>query len=235
MIDSRPQGESLEQIEREVVACRRCPRLVRWREGAQLKAPRRFRGEKYWSRPLPAFGDGSPRILLVGLAPAANGGNRTGRFFTGDESGNFLFEALHAAGLANQPRSLHAGDGLELSGALLTAACRCAPPDNRPTPKEFSACRPFLVRELRLLAPGGAIVALGSLAFSGALAALVEIGATLPKPKPRFAHGAHYSVGGFSLLGSYHPSQQNTFTGRLTQGMLRGVLRRAVRAATARK
>lgn len=166
----------------------------------------------------------------MGLAPAANGGNRTGRFFTGDESGNFLFEALHAAGLVNQPQSRHAGDGLRMTDALLTAACRCAPPDNRPTAKEFSACRPFLVRELRLLAPGGAIVALGSLAFSGVLAALADSGAALPKPKPRFAHGARFALAGFALFGSYHPSQQNTFTGRLTQGMLRGVLRRAVQA-----
>jgi uracil-DNA glycosylase family 4 len=183
---------------------------------------------------LPAFGDPRPRILIVGLAPAANGGNRTGRFFTGDESGNFLFEALHAVGLANQPQSRHVGDGLILNRALLTAACRCAPPDNRPTPEEFSACRPFLVRELRLLRPGSAIVALGALAFSSVLAALAEAGGAIPRPKPRFAHGARFEMGGFALFGSYHPSQQNTFTRRLMQGMLRKVLRRAVRAAADR-
>ena len=226
--------EPLDRIEREVVACRRCPRLVRWREQAAGRAPRRFQGETYWARPLPAFGAAHPRIVLVGLAPAANGGNRTGRFFTGDESGNFLFEALHAAGLANQPQSQHVGDGLKLERALLTAACRCAPPDNRPTPEEFSNCRPFLVREIRLLRPGSAIVALGSLAFSSVLAALADAGAAMAKPKPRFHHGARLSIAGFTLFGCYHPSQQNTFTGRLTQGMLRAVLRRAVRAAAAR-
>jgi len=187
--------------------------------------------ESYWARPLPAFGDPNARVLIVGLAPAAHGGNRTGRVFTGDESGNFLFSALFASGLANRPASVRANDGLLLSGALVTAACRCAPPDNRPTPGEFAACRPFLVRELRLLAPGGAIVALGALAFSNVLAALAEAGASIARPKPRFAHGARFSIGGFTVFGSYHPSQQNTFTGRLTQGMLRAVLRRAVRAA----
>ena len=194
-----------------------------------MRPPRRFAGESYWARPLPAFGDSRARVLLVGLAPAAHGGNRTGRVFTGDESGNFLFSALFSAGLANRPASLRANDGLLLSGALVTAACRCAPPDNRPTPKEFANCRPFLVRELRLLRPGSAIVALGSLAFSSVLAALADLGAAIPKPRPRFAHGARFSIGGFALFGSYHPSQQNTFTGRLTQGMLRQVLRRAVR------
>ena len=163
----------------------------------------------------------------MGLAPAANGGNRTGRFFTGDESGNFLFAAVHAAGLANQPESEHAGDGLVLEGALLTAACRCAPPDNRPTPKEFANCRPFLVRELGLLSRGGAIVALGALAFANVLATLAESGADIPKPRPHFAHGARFSIGGFALFGSYHPSQQNTFTGRLTRGMLNAVFRTA--------
>lgn len=226
------RAETLVAIEREVVACRRCPRLVRWREEAARRAPRRFQGEAYWSRPLPAFGDPHPRVLLVGLAPAAHGGNRTGRLFTGDESGNFLFEALHAVGLANQPESRHAGDGLIVDRALVTAACRCAPPDNRPTPKEFSNCRPFLARELRFLLPGSAIVALGALAFSSVLAALAETGAALSAPKPRFAHGARFSIGGFALFGSYHPSQQNTFTGRLTQGMLRAVLRRAVRVTS---
>ncbi|HEV2064609.1 MAG TPA: uracil-DNA glycosylase [Thermoanaerobaculia bacterium] len=228
----RPSKDSLARIEREVVSCTLCPRLVEWREKAARKPPRRFAGESYWARPLPAFGDSRARVLFVGLAPAAHGGNRTGRVFTGDESGNFLFSALYQTGLANRPASVRANDGLRLSGALVTAACRCAPPDNRPTPEEFSACRPFLVRELRLLRPGSAIVALGSLAFSSVLAALAEAGAAIPKPKPRFAHGARFSIGGFALFGSYHPSQQNTFTGKLTQGMLRAVLRRAVRATS---
>jgi uracil-DNA glycosylase family 4 len=188
-------------------------------------------GESYWARPVPAFGDRRARLLLVGLAPAANGGNRTGRVFTGDQSGNFLFSALHATGLANRPESVRADDGLRLSGALVTAACRCAPPDNRPTPEEFANCRPFLVREISLLQPGSAIVALGALAFSSVLAALADAGLTLPKPKPRFAHGARVAVAPFCVFASYHPSQQNTFTGRLTQAMLKAVLRRAARAA----
>jgi uracil-DNA glycosylase family 4 len=223
--------ESLAQIEREVVACRRCPRLTAWREEAARRPPRRFSGESYWSRPLPAFGDPKARVLLVGLAPAAHGGNRTGRVFTGDQSGNFLFAALHAAGLANRPESVRANDGLRLSGALVTAACRCAPPGNHPTPKEFENCRPYLVREMALLRPGGAIVALGALAFQNVLAALAEAGFAIPKGRPRFAHGARALIGPFSVFATYHPSQQNTFTGKLTQAMLRSVLRRAVRAA----
>lgn len=219
--------DTLARIEAEVISCRRCPRLVSWREEAARRPPRRFAGQSYWAKPLPAFGDPGARVLLVGLAPAAHGGNRTGRFFTGDESGNFLFSALHAGALANRPKSVRAGDGLALSGALVTAACRCAPPANRPTPEEFANCRPFLVRELALTRAGGAIVALGALAFSSVLAALAQTGAAIPKPKPRFAHGARVQIGPFWVFGSYHPSQQNTFTGRLTQAMLRSVLRRA--------
>jgi uracil-DNA glycosylase family 4 len=188
-------------------------------------------GESYWARPVPAFGDPQARVLLVGLAPAAHGGNRTGRVFTGDASGNFLFAALHAAGLANRPVSLSAHDGLDLSGALVTAACRCAPPDNRPLPSEFDNCRPYLVRELALLRDGSAIVALGALALEAVLAALAERGFPCGKPRPRFAHGARFQIGPFPVFVSYHPSQQNTFTGKLTQPMLRSVLRRAVRAA----
>jgi uracil-DNA glycosylase family 4 len=196
-----------------------------------MRPPRRFAGEKYWARPLPAFGDPEATVLLVGLAPAAHGGNRTGRMFTGDESGNFLFAALHAAGLANRPASVRAGDGLGLEGVLITAACRCAPPDNRPTPSEFLNCRPYLIRELALLARGSAIVALGALAFDAVLAALAGRGFAVPTPRPRFAHGARFAIGPFVVLASYHPSQQNTFTGRLTPAMLRSVLRRAARAA----
>ena len=214
-----------------MVACRRCPRLTAWREEAARRPPRRFSGASYWARPLPAFGDPNARVLLVGLAPAAHGGNRTGRVFTGDQSGNFLFAALHAAGLANRPESVRANDGLELSGALVTAACRCAPPGNRPTPEEFENCRPYLVREMALLRPGSAIVALGALAFENVLAALAEAGFAIPKRRPRFAHGARVSIGPFSLFATYHPSQQNTFTGKLTQAMLRSVLRTAKRAA----
>ena len=202
-----------------------------WREEAARRAPRRFRGEVYWSRPLPAFGNPRSRLLVVGLAPAAHGGNRTGRIFTGDESGDFLFRALHAVGLSNRPESVRPGDGLELSGALLTAAVKCAPPDNRPLPQEFDNCREYLVRETALLDSPRVLVALGGLAFESCLRALAATGAPLPRPKPRFAHGARYEVGRDVLYASYHPSQQNTFTGRLTQRMLRAVLRRAAREA----
>ena len=215
------------RLEREVIACRRCPRLVAWREESARRAPRRFRGETYWRRPLPAFGEPGARLLIVGLAPAAHGGNRTGRIFTGDESGNFLFRALHAVGLANQPESLRPGDGLALAGAVLTAAVKCAPPDNRPLPEEFDNCREYLVRETGLARRPRVLVALGGLAFESCLAALASAGSPRQRPKPRFAHGARYAIGEDVLYASYHPSQQNTYTGRLTQTMLRAVLRRA--------
>ncbi len=218
-------------IEREVVACRRCPRLVAWREEAARHPPRRFAGQRYWAKPLPAFGDPGARIVLVGLAPAAHGGNRTGRMFTGDESGRFLFAALHAVGLANQPESNARGDGLALSGALVSAACRCAPPDNRPLPRELSNCRDYLVREVAALDRPRVFVALGALAFTACLDVLAAEGTVVPKPKPRFGHGASYRIGEDRLLATYHPSQQNTFTGKLTPAMLRAVLRNAVRLA----
>jgi len=221
-------------LEREIVSCRRCPRLVAWRQRAAENPPRRFRGETYWARPLPAFGDPAARVLVVGLAPAAHGGNRTGRIFTGDESGNFLFRALHATGFANRPESVRAGDGLALSRALLSAACRCAPPNNRPTPEEFENCREYLVRELALLRPRAVLVALGALAFETCVKVLAQKGERIPRPRPRFRHGARYRIGSHVLLAAYHPSQQNTFTGKLTQGMLRDVLRRARREAEAR-
>ncbi|MFN2386279.1 MAG: uracil-DNA glycosylase [Thermoanaerobaculia bacterium] len=198
-----------------------------WRESVARHPPRRFAGQTYWARPVPAFGDPSARLLVVGLAPAANGGNRTGRVFTGDESGNFLFPALHAAGLANRPDSTGAGDGLALRGALITAAARCAPPDNRPAPEELANCREYMEREFALIAGPRVLVALGGVAFASCLAVLEASGAPVIRPRPRFAHGAEYRVGEHYLLASYHPSQQNTFTGRLTQPMLRAVLRRA--------
>ena len=212
-----------------LIDCRRCPRLVAWREEAARHPPRRFAGEHYWSRPVPAFGERGARILIVGLAPAAHGGNRTGRIFTGDESGNFLFRALHAAGLANQPTSIRRGDGLALGAALLTAVCRCAPPDNRPRPDEIANCRGYLEGDFRAMARPRVLVALGALAFSACLDLLGASGSAVPKPKPRFAHGARYRIGSDWLLATYHPSQQNTFTGVLTQPMLRAVLRRAGR------
>jgi uracil-DNA glycosylase family 4 len=226
-----PVKSPLASIEREVVACRRCPRLVAWREEAARHPPKRFAGQTYWARPVPAFGDPAARIVLVGLAPAAHGGNRTGRMFTGDESGRFLFDALHAVGLANQAASVARGDGLALSGALITATCRCAPPDNRPLPVELANCREYLARELAVLPRPRVLVALGALAFGACLEALAAEGAAIPRPRPKFAHGASLRIGEDRLLATYHPSQQNTFTGKLTPVMLRQVLRRAVALA----
>jgi uracil-DNA glycosylase len=204
---------------------------VKWRELSAQDPPRRFRGETYWARPLPAFGDTRASILVVGLAPAAHGGNRTGRIFTGDESGNFLFRAMYEAGLANQPDSLRRGDGLKLSGALVSAAARCAPPGNRPLPQELDNCREYLARELSLLPPAAVLVALGALAFDACLRVLAQAGCEMPRPRPRFAHGAVFRIGSRALLASYHPSQQNTYTGKLTPPMLRKVLLRAAREA----
>jgi len=220
----------ISRIEADVVACTRCPRLVSWREEAARHPPKRFLGQTYWAKPVPAFGDPDARILVVGLAPAAHGGNRTGRMFTGDESGNFLFRALHAVGLANQPESTAPGDGLALSGALLTAAVRCAPPDNRPLPEEFAACREYVRRERAAMPDARVLVALGALAFETCLAILAEAGEPVPRPKPKFVHGGEVTIGGYRIFATYHPSQQNTFTKRLTQPMLRDVLRRAIRA-----
>jgi uracil-DNA glycosylase family 4 len=226
--------ETLRGLASEVVSCTRCPRLVEWRERSAAEPPRRYRGERYWARPLPGFGDPKASILVVGLAPAAHGGNRTGRIFTGDRSGDWLYAALHRAGLANQPTSVSAHDGLRLAGAYVTAVNRCPPPQNRPTTKERDNCLPYLVRELRLLRRARVIVALGSFAWTGSMLALREEGAELPRPRPRFAHGAEArletSEGArreWSLLGCFHPSQQNTFTGRLTEPMLDDVFARA--------
>jgi uracil-DNA glycosylase family 4 len=222
-------GKAFLAVERQVVSCRRCPRLVSWRELSARNPPKRFAKETYWARPLPALGDPRAKVLIVGLAPAAHGGNRTGRMFTGDESGRFLFRALHATGFANRPESLRPGDGFELRGALLSAACRCAPPANRPTPEEFDNCRGYLASELALLPADTILVALGALAFDACLRVLVERGEQIPRPRPRFAHGARYEIGRHVVFMTYHPSQQNTFTGKLTQGMLREVFRRARR------
>jgi uracil-DNA glycosylase family 4 len=210
-----------------VVECRRCPRLVEWREAVAANPPRRYRGEDYWGRPLPGFGDPAARVIVLGLAPAANGGNRTGRVFTGDRSGDWLYGAMHRAGFANQARSEHRDDGLRLIGAYVTAVNRCPPPANRPTPVERDNCLPYLVRELRLLHRARVIVALGAYAWDGALRALREGGDEVPRPRPRFAHGGEVQVGRVTLLGCYHPSQQNTFTGKLTQPMLDAVFARA--------
>lgn len=221
----------LERLSREVVACGRCPRLVAWRAEAARRRPRRFEGQEYWARPVPGFGDPRARLLVVGLAPAAHGGNRTGRVFTGDRSGNWLFRALHRAGYASRPTAVSRDDGLRLSGAYVTAVNRCAPPGNRPTPEERDSCLPFLVRELALLREVRVVVALGRYAWDGALRAFRGLGLEVPRPKPVFAHGAEAAVGPYVLLGCYHPSQQNTFTGRLTEAMLDEVIARARRVA----
>jgi uracil-DNA glycosylase family 4 len=213
------------------VACRRCPRLVEWRERAARERPARFAGWDYWARPVPGFGDPAARILIVGLAPAAHGGNRTGRIFTGDRSGDFLFASLHRLGLANQPLSVTRHDGLRLADVYIAAVNRCCPPGNRPTPSERDNCIPYLIRELSLLDRVRALVALGSFAWDGALRTLGGLGHPSPRPRPVFAHGAEASVGPYRLLGSFHPSQQNTFTGKLKPEMIEAIFRRAIELA----
>jgi len=217
---------SLVELEREVVACRRCPRLVAWREEVARAKRAAYRDDVYWGRPVPGFGDPSARLVVVGLAPAAHGANRTGRMFTGDRSGEWLYRALHRAGFADRPTSFTRDDGLTLSDCWITAVARCAPPQNRPTAAEVTECRPFLVRELELLDPK-VLVALGGVAFQGVLRAWNDLGRDLPRPRPRFGHGVEVELGSATLLASYHPSQQNTFTGRLTESMLDDVFRRA--------
>jgi uracil-DNA glycosylase len=215
-------------LDGEIVACRRCPRLVEWREAVAADPPKRYRGEEYWGRPVTGFGDRRAGIVVVGLAPAANGANRTGRVFTGDRSGDFLYSALHRAGLANQPTSEHRDDGLELRGAYVTAVNRCPPPANKPTPAERDNCLPYLVRELRLLRRAGVLITLGSYAWENSLRAARELGAEVPRPRPKFGHGAELELDiGLRLLGCFHVSQQNTFTGKLTEPMIDAVFTRA--------
>jgi len=217
---SRTAG--LDDLERRVVGCRRCPRLVEWRERVAGEKRAAFRSEEYWGRPLPGFGDPDARVYILGLAPAAHGGNRTGRVFTGDRSADWLYGSLHRTGFANQPTSLHPGDGLRLDRAFLAAAVRCAPPANRPLPAERDNCLPYAREELALLDGVSVIVCLGGFAWDAA-ARLLEL-----RPRPRFGHGAEHALAGApALLGCYHPSQQNTFTGRLTEEMLDAVFARA--------
>jgi uracil-DNA glycosylase family 4 len=217
----------LRELEREVVDCRRCPRLVEWREEVAHVRRAAFASEEYWGRPLPGFGDPDARVLLLGLAPAAHGGNRTGRIFTGDRSGDWLFASLYRTGFANQPTSVARDDGLRLTGAWVSAAVRCAPPANRPLPSERDNCLPYLVRELGLLESVRVIVALGSFGWDAALRALAALGEPRVRPRPKFGHGASAEIGRFTLLGCFHPSQQNTFTGKLTEPMTDEVLGRA--------
>jgi uracil-DNA glycosylase len=220
-------ASSLDELTRSVVECRACPRLVVWRETVGSVKRRAFRDEAYWARPIPGFGDPEARLLILGLAPAAHGGNRTGRVFTGDRSGDWLFAALHRAGFANQPTSEHREDGLALRDVYITAAVKCAPPDNRPLPEERDRCQPFLIEEFRRLPRLRTILCLGGFAWEQALRLIDAVGIDAPRPRPRHGHGSIADVGPLRLIGSYHPSQQNTFTGRLTENMLDDVMRRA--------
>ncbi|MBM3671102.1 MAG: uracil-DNA glycosylase [Actinobacteria bacterium] len=220
-------ADSLTLVTNEITTCRACPRLVEWREQVAREKRAAFATEEYWGRPVPGFGDPDARILILGLAPAAHGGNRTGRVFTGDRSGDWLFAALHRAGLANQPTSVHAGDGLELRGAYIAAAVRCAPPANKPTTEERDRCLPYLVRELDLLTAASVIVVLGAFAYEAAWRTLGSAGIELPKPRPRFTHGLEVPTTRATIVGCFHPSQQNTFTGKLTEPMLDDVFARA--------
>ena len=220
-----------EDLDAEVSVCRACRRLVEWRERVAVEKRRSYADEPYWGRPVPSFGSAAPRIFIVGLAPAAHGANRTGRVFTGDRSGDFLFAALHRAGLANSPSSIDAADGLTLNDTRVAAAVRCAPPDNAPTPEERATCAPWLDAEWRSVGPSvRAIVALGGFAWRVALDMVRAGGGTVGRPLPKFGHLAVADLGGVALIGCYHPSQQNTFTGRLTPAMLDDVFSLAISA-----
>jgi uracil-DNA glycosylase family 4 len=223
---AKARTEALAAIEGEVVVCTRCPRLVAWRERVADEKVARFADQAYWGRPVPSFGDPRARVVVVGLAPAAHGGNRTGRIFTGDRSADFLFASLHRTGFANQPTSTHRGDGLTLGDMWIAAVNRCAPPANRPTTEERDNCLPYLEREISVLEDALVLVCLGSFAWDGVLRALAALGHAA-RPKPRFGHAAEADVGPFRLLGTFHPSQQNTFTGKLTPAMLDAVFVRA--------
>ncbi len=220
--------DDLAELEARTSVCGACRRLVRWREDVARDKRAAFADQPYWGRPIAGWGSPTPRILIVGLAPAAHGGNRTGRVFTGDSSGDWLFASLHRCGLATQATSEHAGDGQELVDARMVATVRCAPPANKPTPAERDTCAPWLAAELALLAPYvRVVVALGAYGWAGALTAYAGLGYDVPRPRPRFGHGARVDLGGVTLLGCYHPSQHNTFTGRLTPEMLDEVFRAA--------
>ena len=219
-------AESLDAIGRDIVDCHACPRLVEWREQVARERVARFADQRYWGRPVPGFGDARAHVLILGLAPAAHGGNRTGRIFTGDRSGDFLYASLHRVGFANKPTSVSADDGLRLDGVYVAAVNRCAPPANKPSPEERDRCLPFLERELAALGELRTIVALGAFAWDGALRAVSALGHRL-SPRPRFGHGVEVEIGPYALLGCFHPSQQNTFTGKLTEAMLDAIFERA--------
>ena len=230
-------SHDLTALAREISGCRACPRLVEWRARVAREKRASFRDETYWARPVPGFGDPRARVLVVGLAPAAHGGNRTGRVFTGDRSGDFLFASMHRCGFANQPESIAVDDGLELRDAYVAAAVRCAPPANKPTTVERDECAPYLLRELELLHSVRVIVALGAFGYEAvwtALRAAPALATAMPAPRPRFAHLLEVPCGNVTVLGAFHPSQQNTFTGRLTPAMLDAVFARAAELRTAR-
>ena len=218
---------NLAALDAELVDCRACPRLVAWREQVATEKRAAYRDETYWGRPVPGIGPADAKLLIVGLAPAAHGGNRTGRMFTGDRSGDWLYASLHRTGFANQPTSEWRDDGLELRDAYVTATVRCAPPANKPTPEERDTCLPYLERELRLLDRCRVLVALGSFGWDGALRAARALGIEVPRPRPKFGHGAEAELGPWRLLGCFHPSQQNTFTGKLTLPMTDEIFQRA--------
>ncbi|MBV2357622.1 uracil-DNA glycosylase [Streptomyces sp. J2-1] len=223
---------ALARLDGRVTECRACPRLVEWREEVARTKRAAFADWTYWGRPVPGFGPADARLVLIGLAPAAHGANRTGRMFTGDRSGDVLYQALYDVGLASRPTATHAGDGLELYGVRITAPVHCAPPDNKPTPGERDTCRPWLAEELELLRPTlRAAVVLGAFGWQAALPAFAAAGWTVPRPRPAFAHGTRTALDGLDLFGCFHVSQRNTFTGRLTPEMLREVLRTAADAA----
>ncbi|MBS1679691.1 MAG: uracil-DNA glycosylase [Actinobacteria bacterium] len=229
MSSARSEREAaLAALATEIHNCFRCPRLVAWREAEAADPPKRYRGQDYWARPVSGFGDPAARILIVGLAPAAHGANRTGRMFTGDRSGDWLYAALHRAGLANQGTAEHRDDGLRLRDAYITAVVHCAPPANKPTTEERDNCLPYLERELELIDRARVVVALGKFGWDGFLRAATAIGVPTPRPKPRFGHGAEAPLNDrLTLLGCFHPSQQNTFTGKLTVPMIDAVFTRA--------
>ncbi len=218
----------LDELNGTIITCRACPRLVRWREKVAREKRAAFRDEEYWGRPVPGFGDPQAQLLVCGLAPAAHGGNRTGRVFTGDRSGDWLYAALYRAGFANQPTSRHRDDGMQLRDCYITACVRCAPPDNKPTTAERDRCLGYLVDDLKLLVRVKVIVCLGGFAWDGIQRAMGERG-HVARPKPKFGHAARATVGPYTLIGCYHPSQQNTFTGRLTEKMLDAVFAQARR------
>jgi uracil-DNA glycosylase family 4 len=221
---------SLMRLRSRIIACRKCPRLVRWREEVARTKARRYSHERYWGKPVPGFGDSNGRLLLVGLAPAAHGGNRTGRMFTGDNSGTWLFRALHKAGFANQAVSRNRSDGLKLKDCYITATVRCAPPGNKPLPSEKTHCRPYLLREMAFLRNVRVVVGLGKVGFDAALETYRDIGSISYATRPKFAHGLCVSLGGLTFIASFHPSQQNTFTGRLTEPMFDQVFAEAKRS-----